>query len=203
MQGFNIPIGRAVPPSNPLTGYFSQCVVQPAISHHSCFHIWFHKDIFHARTYRQGNALPLSSLLDCYDPGYPAHHRFCGRLPSANTAGTGSAGHASAGLRDDLPYHPILNLVVWPWFAWWYLRSLSPDVPRAQEGVRLRIFWVVITIIVDLVGWVLIPHPWQMTFKKFYVDYQPWINIIYLIILLTPRAVAAWVGKNSLPQPSA
>jgi hypothetical protein len=94
-----------------------------------------------------------------------------------------------------LPYHPILNLLVWPWFAWLYLRGLSPDVPRAREGIRLGIFWVVITMLVDLVGWVLIPHPWRMTFKEFYVDYQPWINLIYLIILLAPRAVAAWLGR--------
>ena len=58
-------------------------------------------------------------------------------------------------------------------------------------------------MIVDLVGWVLIPHPWRMTFKEFYVDYQPWINLIYLIILLAPRVVAAWMRKNGLPQPSA
>ncbi len=102
-----------------------------------------------------------------------------------------------------LPYHSILNLLVWPWFAWLYLRGLSPDVPFAREGIRLGIFWVVITMIVDLVGWVLIPHPWRMTFKEFYVDYQPWINLIYLIILLAPRVVAAWMRKNGLPQPSA
>jgi hypothetical protein len=82
-----------------------------------------------------------------------------------------------------------LNLVVWPFFAWLYLRG-TPKDRRSSEAWRLGIFWVVITLLVDLVGWVLVPHPWVMTIKEFYVDYQPWITLIYLIILLTPVAVA-------------
>ena len=39
---------------------------------------------------------------------------------------------------------------------------------------------------IDLVGWILIPHPWAMTFKEFYVDYQPWITLIYLVIFFSP-----------------
>lgn len=89
-----------------------------------------------------------------------------------------------------LPYHPLLNLFVWPLFSWWYLRGLSPEVVRMREAIRLGLFWTVVTILVDLVGWVLIPHPWQMTFKEFYVVYQPWITLIYLVILSSPIVVA-------------
>lgn len=35
-------------------------------------------------------------------------------------------------------------------------------------------------------GWVMIKHPWNLTFKEFYVDYQPWISLIYLAIFLGP-----------------
>ena len=89
-----------------------------------------------------------------------------------------------------LPFHPLLNLIVWPFFALWYLRGLAPKVPRFQEAFRLGAFWALITIIVDLIGWVLVPHVWQMTLNEFYVDYQPWITLIYLIIFLTPVVVA-------------
>ena len=88
-----------------------------------------------------------------------------------------------------LPYHPLLNLVVWPWFAWWYLRNPPPQVSPAREALRLGTFWAVITIAVDLIGWVLIPHIWRMTLKEFYIDYQPWITLIYLIIFASPIAV--------------
>jgi hypothetical protein len=89
-----------------------------------------------------------------------------------------------------LPLHPLLNVLVWPLFALRYLRGLPSSVPLRREGLRLGAFWAVVTIIVDPVGWVLIPHPWAMTLKEFYVDYQPWITVIYLVIFLSPVVIA-------------
>lgn len=43
-----------------------------------------------------------------------------------------------------------------------------------------------ICILSDLIGWVLIKHPWRLTFKEFYIDYQPWITLIYIAIFLGP-----------------
>jgi hypothetical protein len=83
-----------------------------------------------------------------------------------------------------LPYHPLLNLF-WLPFAWMYLRGFALET-RGQEAIRLGIFWVVICILIDLIGWILIPHPWAMTFKEFYLDYQPWITLVYLVIFFSP-----------------
>jgi hypothetical protein len=87
-----------------------------------------------------------------------------------------------------IPYHWILNLLVWPPFAWLDLRGVASD-QRKKEALRLGAFWAIITIVVDLIGWVLIPHPWAMTFKEMYIDYQPWITLIYLIIFVSPPSV--------------
>ncbi len=87
-----------------------------------------------------------------------------------------------------IPYHPLLNLF-WLPFAWMYLRGFT-GVSRPSEALKLGTFWVVICIVLDLVGWVLIKHPWAMTFKEFYIDYQPWITLIYLVIFLAPIVVA-------------
>ena len=46
--------------------------------------------------------------------------------------------------------------------------------------------WAGISIVIDLVGWVLIKHPWSLTFKEFYIDYQPWITLIYLAMFIVP-----------------
>jgi hypothetical protein len=97
-----------------------------------------------------------------------------------------------------IPYHPLLNLVVWPWFAWLYLRSVTGTRKPGNEALRLGIFWAVITIVIDLIGWVLIPHPWAMTFKEFYIDYQPWITLIYLIIFVTPIAIHLFVKRRQV-----
>lgn len=87
-----------------------------------------------------------------------------------------------------LPYHPLLNLL-WLPFAWMYLRGFVSDI-RSREALKLGAFWAVICILLDLVGWILIPHPWAMTFKEFYVGYQPWITLIYLVIFLSPIVIS-------------
>jgi hypothetical protein len=40
-----------------------------------------------------------------------------------------------------------------------------------------------------------------MTFKEFYADYQPWITLIYLVILFSP--IVAAILKVNLPKPVA
>jgi uncharacterized BrkB/YihY/UPF0761 family membrane protein len=89
-----------------------------------------------------------------------------------------------------LPYHPLLNLF-WLPFAWLYLRGFAIE-SRGREALKLGTFWAVICILIDLVGWILIPHPWAMTFKEFYIDYQPWITLIYLVIFFSPIVMAKW-----------
>jgi hypothetical protein len=95
-----------------------------------------------------------------------------------------------------LPYHPLLNLF-WLPFAWLYLRSF-PSETRLAEAFKLGTFWSVLCILIDLVGWILIPHPWAMTFREFYVDYQPWITWIYLVIFASP-ILAAYVQRKTEP----
>ena len=70
-----------------------------------------------------------------------------------------------------------------------YLRSFTANT-RQDEALKLGAFWAVICILIDLVGWILIPHPWAMTFKEFYVEYQPWITLIYLVIFFSPLVIA-------------
>ncbi len=90
------------------------------------------------------------------------------------------------------PYHPLLNLLVFPGFGWLYLRGLPAGFDRRREALRLGTLWVATTMVVDLIGWVLIPHPWAMTLKGFYIDYQPWITLIYLVIFASPL-LALWI----------
>ena len=87
-----------------------------------------------------------------------------------------------------LPYHPLLNLCWFP-FAWMYLRGFAVDL-RQREALKLGTFWAGICILIDLFGWILIPHPWAMTFQEFYIDYQPWITLIYLVIFISPLVIA-------------
>ena len=88
------------------------------------------------------------------------------------------------GYEKTKPWHPLYNIIFFTLFRWVYITGL--DEPTLTAALIAGAVWAIICIVVDLIGWVLIKHPWRLTFKEFYVDYQPWITLIYLAILLGP-----------------
>lgn len=88
------------------------------------------------------------------------------------------------GYEKTKPWHPLYNIILFPIFGYLYMSSLTG--PTFMDALIMGIIWVVICIIVDLIGWVLIKHPWSLTFREFYVDYQPWISLVYIAIFLGP-----------------
>src|SRR5258707_15835483 len=87
-----------------------------------------------------------------------------------------------------VPYHVLIMLLVWPVFAWVYLRKRQPRNRDGElgESLRLSFFWLAAAMIVDFVCFVLIKHPWSLTPHEFYVEYEPWISLIYISIFLSP-----------------
>ena len=88
------------------------------------------------------------------------------------------------GYERTKPWHPLYNIIIFPPFAYLYLAGLH-TVPL-QTAVWTGLLWGTVTVVIDVIGWVLIKHPWSLTFKEFYVDYQPWITLIYLTIYASP-----------------
>jgi len=82
------------------------------------------------------------------------------------------------------PWHPLYNLVIFSMFGWLYMNRLTN--PLLSDAVVTGLIWMSITVVFDLFAWVLIKHPWSLTFKEFYVDYQPWITFIYFSIFIGP-----------------
>ena len=80
------------------------------------------------------------------------------------------------------PWHPLYNIILFSAFGFLYMKGLPQ--PALEEALITGGLWAGICIVFDLIGWVLIKHPWSLTFKGFYVDYQPWITLIYLAIFL-------------------
>ncbi len=84
-----------------------------------------------------------------------------------------------------VPYHSLYNIIIWPIFAYIYLVQVAAN-NIWYEAFMIGLTWTAITILFDLVAWVLIKHPWSMTFKEMYIDYQPWITLIYISIFISP-----------------
>ena len=94
------------------------------------------------------------------------------------------------GYEKTKPWHPLYNIIFFSLFGYLYMEAL-PD-PTMAEALTTGAIWVSICIVFDLVGWVLIKHPWSLTFKQFYVEYQPWITLVYIAIFLGP-VVGYWL----------
>ena len=88
------------------------------------------------------------------------------------------------GYEKTKPWHPLYNIVLFTLFGWLYLRGI-PN-PTWADALATGGIWAAICIVFDVFGWVLIKHPWSLNFREFYIDYQPWITLIYLAIFLGP-----------------
>lgn len=82
------------------------------------------------------------------------------------------------------PWHPLYNIIFFTLFGLLYLRKVK-DL-TLKKAMLTGALWAGISILIDLVGWVLIKHPWSLTFKQFYIDYQPWITLVYLAMFIAP-----------------
>ena len=76
--------------------------------------------------------------------------------------------------------HTVFNIYV--------LKMKPMDENGMGEGYEKTKPWHSLynIILFDVFGWVLIKHPWSLSFMEFYVDYQPWITLIYLAIFAGP-----------------
>lgn len=98
------------------------------------------------------------------------------------------------GYERTKPWHPLYNILIFPLFALLYFRWAGVSSWGAVAGTAL--LWGTVTVAADLVGWVLIKHPWSLTFREFYLDYQPWITLIYLAIYASPFIACGLMNLN-------
>jgi len=95
-------------------------------------------------------------------------------------------------IRNDPAYalseklYPILNIFVWMAFAWVYFKKIAK--PTMQQAWALGWFWLAIAVPLDLIYFVLIPNPLQVSAYGFYVEQFPWIYLTYVVVLASPAA---------------
>ncbi|NLI62540.1 MAG: hypothetical protein GX362_03980 [Methanosarcinaceae archaeon] len=84
------------------------------------------------------------------------------------------------------PWHPLYNIILFSIFVWLYINGL--ENPTLTDALITGGIWTLICIVFDLFAWVIVKHPWSLSFKEFYADYQPWITLIYIAIFAGPIA---------------
>ena len=94
------------------------------------------------------------------------------------------------GYEKTKPWHPLYNIILFSLFGYLYMSGLSD--PTLEQALLTGAIWAGICIVFDVFGWVIIRHPWSLSFREFYLDYQPYISLIYLAIFLGP-VVGYWL----------
>lgn len=88
------------------------------------------------------------------------------------------------GYEKTKPWHPLYNIILFSIFGFLYMNGV--ENLNLTEALITGGIWAGICIVFDVFGWVIIKHPWSLSFKEFYIDYQPWITLIYIAIFLGP-----------------
>lgn len=88
------------------------------------------------------------------------------------------------GYEATKPWHPLYNIIIFTVFGFIFIKGLAQ--PTFKKALTTGLLWSGISIVFDLVGWVLIPHPLQLTFEQFYIEYQPWIALVYIAMIVAP-----------------
>ena len=92
------------------------------------------------------------------------------------------------------PWHPLYNIILFTVFAILYLRKVNDLTVR--KAMLTGALWAGISIVIDLVGWVLIKHPLSLTFRQFYIEYQPWITLVYIAMFMAPVIAFLILGRK-------
>lgn len=71
------------------------------------------------------------------------------------------------GYERTKPWHPLYNIIIFPIFAYLYFNRL--ETVTLSNAIATSLIWGTITVVFDLIGWVLIKHPWSLTVKEFYL----------------------------------
>lgn len=82
------------------------------------------------------------------------------------------------------PWHPFYSVVLYSLFGFIYLRGL--ENPTVAVALLTGFVWTITALVIDLLLWVVIKHPWSFTLKELLKDYQPWITLIYVAIFFAP-----------------
>lgn len=90
------------------------------------------------------------------------------------------------------PYQVLYNVIIFPIFLWLYSKGIDTDnVKEFMFNTVLQ--WTVLSILIDYLSWVVIPHKFKLTHKEFYIDYQPYITLIYVAIFVSHYIVGFFI----------
>lgn len=90
------------------------------------------------------------------------------------------------------PFHPVYNLLIFPFISVWMIKNLSIML-SFTEAVGISVLWIIYSLVLDSLFWIILPHPWRLTAKELFITDQPWIALAYVSIFISPIAALIYL----------
>jgi hypothetical protein len=92
----------------------------------------------------------------------------------------------TAAYKIYLPILVIVNFIIWFYagFAFFYDDDFETAKEIRKVAIRLSITWFILTIMADIIIWLVLPLPMQLTFDDKYTGYGWLYILIYLMTFI-------------------
>lgn len=90
---------------------------------------------------------------------------------------------------NTLKFQPFYYVIIWLVCSYFYL-SAHITGNLFTDALVTGIFWWAMTVIWEMLIWVLVNHILNLTWKEMYLQSQPWISLTYYAVLISPLFIS-------------
>ena len=87
--------------------------------------------------------------------------------------------------KKSLPYTPVYYLIVWLLCSTFYF-SQHTAAHVFSDGLLTGILWWLLTLLLEMLLWIIARHRMQLSWKEMYMESQPWLSVSYYAVLISP-----------------
>lgn len=86
-------------------------------------------------------------------------------------------------------YFPLYYLLVWLTCSTFFFLEFRPE-RIVLAGLFIGIIWWALSLLLEMLVWVVSSHRFKLSWKEMYTDTQPWISLSYYAIIISPLILA-------------
>lgn len=104
-------------------------------------------------------------------------------------SGMDQSGRIKSAYKKSLPFIPVYYLFVWIICSIFYF-TRHDSTQIYFDALKTGILWWLLTLLLEMLGWVIVKHKLQLSWKEMYINSQPWLSISYYAVLISPLIIS-------------
>lgn len=99
------------------------------------------------------------------------------------------ANQLHAAYKKSTLYFPLYYLLVWLTCSTFLFLEIKPE-KIVLTGLFIGLGWWALSLLIEMIIWVVSNHRFKLSWKEMYVDTQPWVSLSYYSIIISPIILA-------------